>query len=78
MLLSRVILGVVGVAIVLFAFTWRDVLPALTDRLASPFIGFLTMFVVMFGVYLTFFGLTGDWLPRLTKLRDRRQDRPYR
>ena len=71
MLLIRVILGVTGVAVVLFAFTWPDVLPALRDRLANPIAGFLTAFVVMFGVYLMFFGLTGDWLPRLTKLRQR-------
>ncbi len=72
MLLTRVIAGVGGVAVVLFAFTWPDVLPALQDRLASPIIGFGTASAVMLGVYLMFFGLTGDWLPRLTKLRDRR------
>lgn len=71
MLVIRVIAGVVGVAVILFAFTWPDVMPALNDRLASPIIGFLTPLVVIFGVYLMFFGLTGDWLPRLTKLRNR-------
>ena len=69
--LTRVIAGVVGVAVVLFAFTWPNVTPALADRLAGPIIGIFTTLVVMFGVYLMFFGLTGDWLPRLTKLRDR-------
>lgn len=72
MLLNRTIAGVAGVALVLFAFTWPNYLPAAADRLASSIIGFFTVFVVMFGVYLMFFALTGDWLPRLTKLRKRR------
>ena len=71
-MLIRLISGAVGVAVVLFAFTWPNVVPAVEERWASPImIGFLTAFVVTFGVYLIFYGLTGDWLPRLTKLRNR-------
>jgi hypothetical protein len=71
-MLIRFISGAAGVAVVLFAFTWPNVVPALEEGSASPtMIGFFTAFVVMFGVYLIFYGLTGDWLPRLTKLRDR-------
>jgi len=70
-MLFRLITGVLGAAVVLFAFTWPDVMPALEVNLPIQFIGYLTAFVVVLGVYLMFYGITGEWLPRLTKLRDR-------
>ena len=72
MLVTRVIAGVAGFAAILFAFTWPDFISVPRDGLASSVIGFFTALVVIFGVYLLFFGLTGDWLPRLSKLRKRR------
>ncbi|MDJ0917982.1 MAG: hypothetical protein QNJ05_09475 [Woeseiaceae bacterium] len=71
-MINRVIAGFAGVGAVLFAFTWPNYMPALAERLPSPILGYITVGAVTLGVYLMFFGLTGDWLPRLTRLRDRR------
>ena len=71
-MLLRLVAGAAGVGVMLTAFTWPELMPALKDRLATPAAGSFTAFAIMFGVYLMFFGLTGDWLPRLTRLKDRR------
>ena len=70
-MLIRAISGVVGLAVVLLAFTWPQYFSAPSDTLINTGSGFLTAAIVTLGVYLMFYGLTGDWLP---KFRNQKHD----
>lgn len=65
----RFLSGACGMAVVTLAFRWPDWFEAPLDRMPVMVGGILSAFCMMLGVYLLFFALTGDWLPRLTRRR---------
>jgi len=65
----RFLSGACGMAVVTLAFRWPDWFEAPLDQMPVMVGGILSALCMMLGVYLLFFALTGDWLPRLTKRR---------
>ena len=68
-MIFRLILGIAGLVTLLLAFTWTQIFSPPSNSLLNTWSGLLTAVIVIFGVYLTFYGLTGDWLPNLRKPR---------
>ena len=68
----RTLSVIVGVGLLLFTFSWPDVLPSLSEALEGRSASFLTSISFMLGVYLMFLGLTGEWLPGVDKRKGRR------
>ena len=66
-MMIRVICGLAGAAVLLVALTWHQILPLHWQSSISSVSGTVTFAGIMLGVYILFFGLTGDWLPRLRK-----------
>ena len=69
-MLIRMLCGFAGFSVVLLALTWPQLFSAPSDSLVNAGAGFLTAAVIMSGVYLMFYSLTGDWLPKLRKHKD--------
>ena len=67
--MSRLVCGLGGIGILLLALTWPQMWSAPSNTLVSTVSGFMTAALITFGAYLVFYGLTGDWLHRLTKRR---------
>ena len=65
----RLLRGACGIGITAIAFRWHDFFEGPLDRMPSMVAGAVSASCMLFGVYLLFFALTGDWLPRLTKRR---------
>lgn len=69
-MITRIISGLAGIAVLVIAFTWRQYLPTPPDTWSNAVPG-LQVTAMILGVYLLFYGVTGDWLPRLSKRRNR-------
>ena len=68
-MISRLSAGIAGLVILVLAFTWPQLFRSLSNELISTIGGLLTAAIAMFGVYLLFYSLTGDWLPKLRKTK---------
>ena len=64
-MMIRAICGLAGAAVLLVALTWHQILPLHWQSSIRSVSGTVTFAGIMLGVYILFFGLTGDWLPRL-------------
>ena len=63
----RWVSGPAGVLVVALSFNWMDWLGVPDDRVPSMLDGLVIFLGTMLGVYLLFYALTGDWLPKLSK-----------
>ena len=70
-MISRVSIGLVGLIVLLLAFTWPQILSVPSDSFLNTASGLLTFVTIMFGVYLLFYSLTGDWLPKFRRSKDK-------
>ena len=66
-MILRLSVGIAGLVALLLGFTWTQVFSTHSNSLLGTWSGLLTAVIVIFGVYLVFYGLTGDWLPNLRK-----------
>lgn len=69
-MISRLSAGFAGLLTLVLAFTWPQLPVTPSDSLLDTASGLVTAVIIMFGVYLLFYGLTGDWLPNLRKTKD--------
>ena len=67
-MISRLSAGIAGLGTLVLGFTWPQMLTVQLDSLPAP--GLLTSVIVMFGVYLLVYSVTGDWLPNLRRSKD--------
>ncbi|MEM8984272.1 MAG: hypothetical protein AAGC71_14660 [Pseudomonadota bacterium] len=63
----RLITGGIGLLMLLYAVTWPRFMPRLIEIFDEFLLGVVTLGALLGGIYLVFFGLTGDWLPHLNK-----------
>ena len=70
-MISRVSIGLIGLVVLLLAFTWPQILSVPTDSFLNAASGPFTAVIIMLGVYLLFYALTGDWLPSLRRSKDK-------
>lgn len=65
----RFVSGAAGVLMIILSFVWKDWFGVSNDRTPGSLGGIAIFVGLMLGVYLLFYALTGDWLPRLSKHR---------
>jgi len=68
---ARLLSGVAGLAVIIITATWPKFLHTSELDLASSLGAFLAFIGIMLGVYLLFYSMTGEWLPKLRN-RDKR------
>jgi formate-dependent nitrite reductase membrane component NrfD len=66
-MVTRTISGVVGLAVLILTLAWPQYFSVPSGTLIITGSGFMTAIVLTFGVYLLFYALTGDWLPKFRK-----------
>jgi len=65
----RFVSGPAGVLLVIFSFKWTDWFGVSYDKIPDVLGAIATFVGTVLGVYLLFYALTGDWLPRLSSHR---------
>ena len=68
---SRILSAVVGLAVLVLSVAWPQVVHTSESTMLSAVGGYISSIGIVLGIYLLFYSMTGDWLPRLAK-RDRR------
>ena len=63
----RLLSGAAGFAVLVLSVSWPQVLRALEMTTVSAISGYLSFLGIMLGVYLLFYAVTGEWLPKLAK-----------
>lgn len=74
----RLFSGIAGVFLMILVFTSYELLLEFARWPESPIFGALGASAVMLSVYLIFYSLTGDWLPRLSKKKGAAEERTRR
>lgn len=65
-MILRLISGAVGLATLVFTFLLARDLPPTEHDTGMFLAGYIGIGCFMLGVYLLFYAMTGDWLPKLT------------
>ena len=65
-MILRLISGAVGLVILVFTVLLARDLPPTEHDTGMLLAGYIGIGCVMLGVYLLFYAMTGDWLPKLT------------
>jgi vacuolar-type H+-ATPase subunit I/STV1 len=68
---SRTLSAFVGLLVMVLSVVWPRVIQHSEGSMLGAFGGYFSFIGIMLGVYLLFYSMTGDWLPKLAK-RDRR------
>lgn len=63
----RCVSGAAGVLVIALSFKWMDWFGVPYDMVPGMVGGMVVFLGTMLGVYLLFYALTGDWLPRLSR-----------
>jgi hypothetical protein len=71
-IILRWVSGPAGVLVIALSFTWMDWLGIPYAEVPGMLSGLVIFLGTMLGIYLLFYALTGDWLPRLRKSTGRR------
>jgi hypothetical protein len=64
---SRLLSAVGGIAVLILSASWPQVLQAPEIASVGAIGGFLSFLGIMLGVYLMFYAMTGEWLPKLSR-----------
>ena len=64
---SRALSAVAGVFVLILSAAWPEVFQPSESSMLSTLGAYLSFVGIMLGVYLLFYSMTGDWLPRLAK-----------
>lgn len=68
---SRLFSGLAGLAVLVFTAVTPQIFRASEIAAAGSLGGYLTPAGISLGVYLLFYSMTGEWLPRLRKRKTR-------
>ena len=68
---SRSLSAVAGLFVLVLSAAWPQVIQPSGSSMLSTLGAYFSFIGIMLGVYLLFYAMTGDWLPKLAK-RDRR------
>jgi len=63
---SRLTIGVTGLAVIVISVAWPQVVRPPENTVMNAIGGPLMYLGTLIGVYLLFYSMTGDWLPKLT------------
>lgn len=68
---SRLLSGAAGLAVIVFSVIWPRVLGISEVELIGSVGGYLAPVGIILGVYLLFYSMTGEWLPKLRNRKTR-------
>ena len=68
---SRTLSAVAGILVLVLSTAWPQAIQPSESSMLSALGGYFSFFGIMLGVYLLFYSMTGDWLPKRAK-RNRR------
>ena len=64
----RLVSGSAGILVIALSFKWMDWFGIPSGTVPGSLGGLVAFLGTTLGVYLLFYALTGDWLPRLSKM----------
>ena len=69
---SRILSGTAGLAVLVLSIAWPQAVQTSESRMLIALGGYFSFIGITLGVYLLFYSMTGDWLPKLAKRHRRR------